>query len=86
MSGIYGARLAQKSSRISREESARAATGDVDERASRAPSSKREKTRRERKDERKKKRETEGGKRTKEERRRDEAVREGAREREASRV
>lgn len=32
MSGIYGARLAQKSSRISQEESAYA-TGDVDERA-----------------------------------------------------
>lgn len=47
MSGIYGARLAQKSSRISREESARA-TGDVDERAFGPPSSKEEKTRRKR--------------------------------------
>ena len=36
MSGIYGARLAQKSSRISREESARA-TGDVDEKGSDRP-------------------------------------------------
>lgn len=51
MSGIYGARLAQKSSRISREKREYTrATGDVDERASRVSSTK-GKTRRENKGE-----------------------------------
>lgn len=91
---VFTARDSLKNPHVFQEESARATTGDVDERASRAPSSKGEKTRREKKNEREKKRVTRGvggGKRegrTKEKRRRDKAKREGggARERSIARL
>ncbi|KYQ58049.1 hypothetical protein ALC60_03101 [Trachymyrmex zeteki] len=75
MSGIYGVRLAQKSSRISREESA-CATGDVDERGSdrlgflhpkkrRQEEEKEEEEKKEERRRREKERERNGGKRDK---------------------
>lgn len=80
MSGIYGARLAQKSSRISREESARA-MGDVDERASKTPPFKEEETRR-----RKNEREREERRKERQDSERERVERERVREGEASRV